>query len=151
MLDANERRLLLGNALVHGGLARMGRDGLSAAEAEVRHRLTRQVFDEGLLAVERALNETLARLPASAMATLFAEAHEFEVKQLRDFFAPILSQLEAELPPGVADAALLRAWQWERGGVAPALRGERRARLRRLPAEAALPQARPRGAAPVEP
>ena len=121
MLDANERRLLLENALLQGVLARVQREGQSpaqAAEAELRHRLERQVSDELLEAIERAINDALHRLSPEAMARLFADSHDFEIKRLRDFFAPILSQLEASIGASPELERLrvnhVRAWQWER-------------------------------------
>lgn len=120
-MDTHERRLLLENALVRGVLARVQLQSLTpqqAAEAELRARLEPQVSDALLVAIERAINDTLSRLSPAAMAQLFADSHDFEIKRLRDFFAPILSQLEASVGASAELAKLdvghVRAWQWER-------------------------------------
>jgi hypothetical protein len=120
MLDAHERRLLLAKGLVQAVLARMRHEGLTpakAAEAEVKERLTHDVPTEVLEAVERAINDTLARVSPEAMTHLFAGSHEFGLKRLSAFFAPILTQLEAATGPSPELARLgaphLRAWHWE--------------------------------------
>lgn len=124
-MNAHERRLLLANGLLQRVLAAVERDGVSpaeAAEAELARRARAPVSDELLLEVERAITAAVARLPPATVAALFADDADFEVKHLKEHFAPVLESLERAARGSRELAALgvghLRAWHWERELVA---------------------------------
>lgn len=124
-MDVRERQLLLANGLVQRVLALVERAGLSpaqAAEAELARRTGAEVSDAQLLEVERAITAAVARLPTATLCALFAGGPDFEVKHLRDHFAPVVEALEDATRSSKELAALglghLRAWHWAQELVA---------------------------------
>jgi hypothetical protein len=120
-VDAHERELLLRNPLLQRVLRALQREpGLGvprAVDAELNAMLAaNEPTDEQLLAVERAINLALGKLPPAATKQLFAGT--LEVKELSDFFSLTVAQLARASKDTDEAKALgldhLWPWYWER-------------------------------------